>query len=295
MAGIEILAVGDEQIAELESKTADNNNGTNANLSPAPEIEVAPVPDVPEGEQAAVEQPEVDGEVKEGAAPEHTTFWGDVPVEVEVPKEISDVLKEHKIDEAKLVAELFSKDGKFEVSEGTRKALDKAFGKTMVDGYLSLFKQQNQMFMDKHASDQQAKEAQYASNSTDFDSLVGGDQGWNELAEWAGSNLSEAELMQFNAVMTLDGEHYQAQRAVVEALQIKRLAGIGDKEGDQRVTLLSDSGGGEKPSGDALPSSLTREEFQALFTSPRYSKDKQWAAQVDSIRVATQAREKAAR
>lgn len=287
MAGIEILAVGDEQIAELESKQSEVTETVTT-------TEEAPATDTTDGEQGAVEQTEVEEtEVAEEEA--HTTYWGDVPVDVEVPKEISDVLKEHKIDEAKLISELFAKDGKFEVSDDTRKALDKAFGKTMVDGYLNLFKQQNQMFMDKHKSDAAAQEAQYAQNSTDFDELVGGDQGWTELAEWAGSNLSEGELAQFNAVMTLPGEHYQAQRAVVEALQIKRLAGIGDTQGDQQVTLLSDSGGGSKPKGDALPSQLSREEFQALFTSPRYNKDKQWATQVDRIRDATITREKASR
>lgn len=271
MSGNQMLAVGDEQIAELESKTT-----------------VEPVEITEPTEVTEVTEPTEVVEVIE-QEPEHTIFWGDTPVEIEVPVEISSALAEHKIDESKLMAELFAKDGKFELSEETRKPLDKAFGKHIVDGYLNLYRSQNQMFMDKQASDAAAQQKQLSDNSADFDTLVGGESGWNELAEWAGSNMSEGELAQFNAVMQLGSEHYTAQKTVVEALQLKRLHGLGEKAGDQAVTLLTDSGGNSGKPTDGLPNSLSMSEYHSLMQSQRYKTDKAYELAVDNLRRASKA------
>lgn len=298
MAGNTILAVGSEAQAEYEEQLA-NNNGTNGNLSTAPEgseettTEEAQTTTTTETAET-VEGSETTEEV-EGVEEVDGYFFGDTPVEVEVPAEISEALKGAKIDEATLLKELFAKEGKFEVSEKTKAALDKAFGKQLVDGYLNLFRSQNQMAVDKFKSDSESLSKQVQANSEDFQSLVGGDEGWGELDAWASENLSEAELNQFNAVMNLPVEHYAAQRAVVEALQLKRKAAVGEAEGDSIVRLPTDGASGSGKSKDALPASLTREEFQALFNSERYRKDPAWANQVDAIRRSTQQREAAAR
>lgn len=297
MSGNTILAVGSEAQAEYEASQAANNNGTNGNLSTAPEgketidenqttttTETTKSAETEESAEAAGKSEETDG-----------FFFGDTQVEIEVPSEISEALKTAKIDEASLMKELFAKEGKFEVSEKTKAALDKAFGKHLVDGYLDLFRKQNQMALEGFKRDSEAQSKQLQANSEDFQTLVGGDDGWRELDEWAADNLSDSELQQFNAVMNLPVEHYAAQRAVVEALQIKRKAAVGEAEGDKVVRLPTDGTSGAEKSQGSLPASLTREEFQSLFNSEKYRKDPAWAAAVDNIRRATQQREAAAR
>lgn len=298
MAANEILAVGDEAIAALDSSTAENNNGTNSNLSTAPETSKAETTTetttATDAESKETEAKAEGDENPESSTPESEEeegyYFGDVKVDVEVPAEISEALKGAKIDESKLIKELFSKEGKFELSEGTRKALDKAFGKTMVDGYLNLFKGQNAQAVESYKQEAAKLEETIKANGEDFKQLTGGDEGWNELAEWAGESLNENELAQFNAVMQLPPEHYAAQRAVVEALQIKRQAALQKANGDERVTLPTDGSAAPERQSGGLPESLTRAQFQEIYASARYRTDANYATQIDNIRRASQKR-----
>lgn len=300
MSGNTILAVGSEQQAEYEeSLNADtNNNGTNGNLSTAPEVDGNPDPASVEEEVQgdSVDTPETETGEQEPEATEDGFYFGDLQVEVEVPAEISAALKEAKIDESSLLKELFAKEGKFELAEKTKAALDKKFGKSMVDGYLNLFRQQNTMTVQQYKADMEAQGKMLEANSADFDTLVGGTDGWNELAEWASDNLSDTELEQVNSVMSLPVEHYAAQRMVIEALQIKRQTAQGKADGDSAVVLPTDgaapAGGSQK---DSIPSRLTREEFQTLMNTERYRKDPAYANAVDNVRRATQKLEKPVR
>lgn len=291
--GIEILAVGDEAQAELDAKNAEQ-----ASTGAEPEAAPAPVTEEVNDPADAVEKPDGEQPEEEKEQPEETEegyFFGDTPVEIEVPAEISDALKEAKIDEATLLKELFAKDGKFELSEKTKSALDKKFGKVMVDGYLNLFRAQNTASVEKYKTDSAAFEAQVKANAEDFQTLVGGDEGWKELAEWAGEGLSEPELAQFNAVMQLPAEHYQAQRAVVEALQIKRAAALQQANGDTEIRLPTDGAQGSTSHKQGLPATLTRQEFQQLMFTDKYKSDPAYAQQIDAIRVRTQQLEAKAR
>lgn len=297
MAGVEILAVGDEAQAEYEAKQSEVQNTDTSGLdttntdvvdeSQKPVVEVTG--DKPTDNEEANEEAEVE------STDEHKFYWGDVPVDIEVPQEISAALAEHKIDADKLIGELFSKDGKFELSAETRKPLDKAFGKHIVDGYLGLYQQQNQMFLDKHNQQQEATRQAIETNIKDFDTLVGGDDGWNELNEWASENLNEQEIANLNAVMALPVEHYNAQRTVLEALQIKRQSAKAAAEGDTEVNLISDGGAASKGASDAIPNTLSKEKFQELMWTDRYRDDPKYAQSVDEARRRGQAAEKSAR
>lgn len=293
----EILALGDDAIADLENSKSANNNGTNGNLSTAPEGSETNTETSTESEvenKTTDSDPDKKEEPSEENKPEEEEtegyYFGDVQVDVEVPQDISNALKEAKIDEGKLLKELFSKEGKFELSEATRKSLDKAFGKTMVDGYLNLFKGQNSQALESYKQEAAKLEETIKANGEDFTKLVGGDEGWSELAEWAGESLKEEELAQFNAVMQLPPEHYAAQRAVVEALQIKRQAALQQANGDSRVTLPTDGVAAPDRTAAGLPESLTRAQFQDIYTSVRYKTDAAYAAQIDNIRRASQKR-----
>lgn len=292
MAGVEILAVGDEAQAEYEEKqqaeqaTTETTDTTQTQQS----TETTDTTETTENQ----EEPETTESTEETET--HEFYWGDIPVDIEVPQEISAAFAEHKIDADKLISELFSKDGKFELSAETRAPLDKAFGKHIVDGYLGLYKQQNQMFIEGHQRQQEAMRAAIEENTKDFDTLVGGDEGWGQLNEWASENLSEKELANLNAVMSLPAEHYHAQRTVLEALQIKRQAAAAEAAGDSEVKLLSDQGSNAKVSaGGGVPNSLTREEFQEIMFSEKYVNDPKYAQAIDAVRRKTHDVEVAAR
>lgn len=284
----EILAVGDAEQQAFDAKQADANKETNTatNVDDGKPAE-AVTPATTEGQEAEVTTDEAK-EADDKKGEEEGYYFGDQKVDIEVPAEISEALKSAKIDEATLVKELFSKEGKFEVSEKTKAALDKAFGKSMVDGYLNLFRQQNQLAVDSYKRESSELEASMKANGEDFQKLVGGDEGWNELADWAGQNLSEEDLSQFNAVMQLPPQHYKAQRAVIEALKIKQGAAVKEAEGDSEVKLPTDgSEAAQGPTG-ALPATLTRQQFQQTMATERYRKDPKYAMAIDNIRRASQ-------
>lgn len=297
MAGVEILAVGDEAQAEYDAKQNEQQT-TDTTTTDTTNTDVVDESQKPQGGDVTGD-PDTDNEEANEAAEEadegHKFYWGDTPVDIEVPQEITDALAEHKIDAEKLVSELFAKDGKFELTPETRKGLDKAFGKHIVDGYLNLYKQQNEMFLTKHAEQQEQLRQSIEANTQDFDKLVGGDEGWNELNEWASENLSEQEIANLNAVMSLPVEHYSAQRTVLEAIQIKRQQAKQSAEGDTEVNLLSDSGSASRGASEAVPNTLTREQFQEMMWSEKYRTDPKYAQSVDAARRRGQEAEKAAR
>lgn len=282
----EILSVGDKP----------NNNGTNSNLSSDPEK----APDTTVGDskgtsvettqetaetQNAAETTEQKTEDTQESVPEY--FFGDDQVEVAVPDDIAAAFADKGIDANQVLSELFAKEGKFELTAETKAKLDEAFGKGMVDGYLNLYRQQNEMAVKQFKSDAEAQSKLHEQITSDFSTLVGGDAGWGELDAWAAESMSETDLASFNAVMQLSPEYWQAQRAVIEAIQIKRGAVKTETEGTGMGQLIGDdtAAGGSPTAG--LPHTLTMAEFQGIMGSEKYRKDPQYAARIDAVRRAS--------
>lgn len=282
----EILSVGDNP----------NNNGTNSNLSSEPEK--APDTSVEDSNgtsvettqettetQGAAETTEQKTEDTQESVPEY--FFGDDQVEVAVPEDIAAAFADKGIDANQVLSELFAKEGKFELTAETKAKLDEAFGKGMVDGYLNLYRQQNEMAVKQFKSDAEAQSKLHEQITSDFSTLVGGDAGWGELDAWAAENMSETDLASFNAVMQLPPEHWQAQRAVIEAIQIKRGAVKTETEGTGMGQLIGDdTAAGSGPTA-GLPQTLTMAEFQGIMGSEKYRKDHQYAARIDAVRRAS--------
>lgn len=282
----EILSVGDKP----------NNNGTNSNLSSEPEK--SPDTTVEDSRGTSVESTQGTAEAQgtaetteqktedtQDGAPEY--FFGDDQVEVAVPDDIAAAFADKGIDANQVLSELFAKEGKFELTAETKAKLDEAFGKGMVDGYLNLYRQHNEMAVKQFRSDAEAQSKLHEQITSDFSTLVGGDAGWGELDAWAAENMSETDLASFNAVMQLPPEHWQAQRAVIEAIQIKRGAVKTDTEGTGMGQLIGDdtTAGGSPTAG--LPQTLTMAEFQGIMGSEKYRKDSQYAARIDAVRRAS--------
>lgn len=281
----EILSVGDQP----------NNNGTNGNLSTEPEEANTPEVTPPAGNPEEANAPAVEvtddpssqdnPDAPEAGSPEY--YFDGGQVEVTVPDDIAAAFAEKGIDSNKVLSELFAKDGKFELTAETKSLLDEKFGKGLVDGYLNLFKQQNEMAVKQYKSEADAATKLQSEITSDFTDLVGGDDGWNELDKWAESNMSDSELASFNAVMSLPPTHWAAQRAVIEALQIKRGAVTEKAEGTGMGKLIGDDGEAGSRATGGLPSTLTMAEFHAQMATDKYRKDPQYAARIDAIRRAS--------
>lgn len=283
----EILSVGDQPA---------NNNGTNGNLSTAPEETPATTVEDSNGNavettqattetQTTEQETEQTTEEPQESVPEY--FFGEDQVEVEVPEDIAAAFAEKGIDSNQVLSELFAKGGKFELTPKTKAKLDEAFGKPLVDGYLNLYRQQNKLAVDQFKADAAAQERLHTEITSDFNTLVGGDDGWSELDKWAAENMSEAELASFNAVMQLPPENWKAQRAVIEAMQIKRGAVVEKTEGTGMGELIGDDGEAGKRNSEGLPQTLTMAEFQSMMGTEKYRKDPAYAARVDAIRRAS--------
>lgn len=284
----DILSVGDQP----------NNNGTNSNLSTEPEKvdEPAPAPAGTETTQPAGDAPADTTEKpaeeppKEEEKPEEVEdkfFFDGVEVEVDVPEDISAAFAEKGIDSKAVLKELFADGGKFELTPETKAKLDEAFGKSMVDGYLNLYRQQNSLALKQNQAEAEAATKLQAEITESFNTLVGGDDGWDKLSQWAEENMDEKSLASFNAVMSLPSEHWSAQHAVIEALKIKQQAADTEANGTGMGKLIGDDGSPSPSAPEGVPAVLTRSQFQELMFSEKYKTDPAYAARVDAIRRAS--------
>ncbi|QQV91707.1 capsid assembly scaffolding protein [Klebsiella phage vB_KpP_FBKp16] len=159
-------------------------------------------------------------------------FFGDVSVSIDIPEDVSTALSEKGLDAKAIAAELYSKEGKFDLSEETKGKLYEAFGKFAVDAYLSGLKATNENFF----ASQEREAAQRQAADTERYGLVaatvGGDEGWSRLEQFALETLSDEELEQFNESMRSGNMYFQ--QLAVKDLEARRAAA----QGDPSVTLI---------------------------------------------------------
>ncbi|MGL6013385.1 MAG: hypothetical protein ACRC0J_18055, partial [Shewanella oncorhynchi] len=272
-----VTATGDDaDKARIESATNPEANGA----AEGPEVKLEGT----ESQQAELVAEQVSEEAQVAEVTEPELFFGGEQVEVSIPDDIQSAFTEKGIDVNEVVSELFAKDGNFSLSEATRAKLDEAFSKPLVDAYLNLYKGQNDLSLGQIKKEAEAHQATVAANTSDFNELVGGDEGWDSMAAWAGESLSEDELASFNAVMQLPAEHFVAQRMVTEALKSRYQAAT-KEQGSDAIKLLSDDGGTTTSSiSEGLPQTLTKEQYQAQLFTDRYKKEPEYAAAIDNIR-----------
>lgn len=175
-------------------------------------------------------------------------YFGDDAVEIEIPQDVTDALKEHGLDAVVIANELYAKGGEFKLSAETKEKLDKIYGKFAVDSYLAGLKAQNEGFMLNHKASAEAAER---ANTERFEVVakeVGGSEGWGNLERFALETMSDDELTAFNAVME-SGNQYLQMYAVRE-LEGRRKAA----QGDDKVTLV-DATGAASAGNDNAPMS----------------------------------------
>ncbi|QHJ79429.1 MAG: hypothetical protein [Caudoviricetes sp.] len=275
----DIIATG----AESDALTAASSEADKAPITEEKVVEEKETTDKPADQ---VDSPESkDGkptDTKEGEGEEDapTYYWGDMAVEVEVPEDISAAFTEKGLDVNEYVSELFAKDGKFELSADKRTKLEEAFGKPLVDGYLNLYKKQNEMAINDFKTNDAKVQAQVAENTKGFTEMFG-DTGFDELNDWAATSLSETELSSVNAVMALPPEHWEVQKMVLEQLK-GRMSG-GSPEKPEIAGRAADQLPPEEGEAAGMPKTLTRAQYQAEMFKPEW-KNPEYQRIIDGIR-----------
>lgn len=216
--------------------------------------------------------PEGEGDSAENSEPVEY-FYGGQSVEIEIPQDVEESLKAAGLDAKQVTAELYGKEGKFELSPETREKLDKAFGKFAVDAYLSGLKAQNEMFL--MTAENEAKEREAADNQRFVDCVAecGGEEGWTRLEEWALANTSDQELEAFNAVMA-SGNQYLQQYAIRE-LEGRRKAAQGDDE----VKLIQPTEASKSTDDDNSPLSAAQYIREVSMIGQKFGRDRKAAAE----------------
>lgn len=272
-----------EQTTEVDIHVTDTNTGADNNDTGVQDdasnvaTENAGTEDsgvVPE-EGKPTDQP--DGESKpDGSGPVEAEFYfGDTQVEIKIDDEVDAALKEKGLDAMAIAKELYSKEGKFDLSEDTKGKLYEAFGKFAVDAYLNGLKAQNEAWMQREAT--AIKEAEQA-NTQRFEDVAkecGGEEGWGKLEAWALEHLSDDELAAFNAVME-SGNQYLQMYAVRE-LEGRRKS----MQGDDKPNLIEPSQAAA-PSEDNSP--LSRDQYirEVAKLGSIFGKDRKGAAEAQA-------------
>lgn len=226
------------------------------------------------GEPAGAEEakPETDQPEAEIPTEDPTFFFGDTQVEIDIPQDVTDSLAEKGIDASAVAAELYSKEGKFELSAETKQKLYDAFGKFSVDAYLNGLKAQNEGWVNNQAKQQEELERQTVERFTHVSKECGGEEGWSRLESFALETLGEDELEAFNAVMA-SGNQYLQQYAVRE-LEGRRKA----VQGDDSVTLIEPTA----PASDSSNAPLTAAAYiKAIADLSRFGHDKAGRAEAE--------------
>lgn len=245
--------------------------------TPAEDVDAESAATEPEKEEGKEEPEQTDGEEPE-------LFFNGEPVKVEVPEEVSNALKEAEIDEKALLSQLFKKDGDFSLDDETRTKLEDKFGKTLVDGYLNMYKSMNEQALKSASEAKEQAEATSQQQAEEFLSTVGGEEGLTAMEDFILKNFDDKQIAAYNAVM--DSDSHEQQLLIVQT--VKAQMELSDKlaNGDTSVKLIGDDTS-STPTGTPLDKGyLTSDEFQTIMDSDKYWSDLEYQSKVDAARSA---------
>ncbi|QBJ01047.1 scaffolding protein [Aeromonas phage MJG] len=264
---------GKEPIVE---PVVEDTNPAPTDADPAP-TDPAPNPDG-ESNPAPAEEPAPDD------APVVEMYFGGERVDVEVPEEVNAALAEAGVDSKALLAELFDKEGKFELSADTRSKLEAKYGKLMVDGYLNMYRTQNQQTLEKYKQEQSAQEQSTKAIQEEYVSIVGGEEGLAKLEDYVLKTFDEKQIATYNAVMS--GDSWEAQKMILNLVKGQMETSIKQATGDTNIKLLGDGDANATVSDPVLDKGfITSAEYQQMMDSDKYWDDKEYQRKVDSLRA----------
>lgn len=180
------------------------------------------------GDEVKPEGSELKQEDGPGTVDEPEFFYGESSVGIEIPDDVSAELSAKGLDAKVLAAELYRKDGNFELTKETREKVDAIYGKFAVDAYLNALKTQNDSFLRSGVEQAAAKEQADSARFAEVAGLVGGEEGWDKLTAWGNENLSPEEIDELNEVM--QSGNTALQKFAIQMLHNKQRAADGDPE-----------------------------------------------------------------
>lgn len=278
---MDLTPAGDKEVLDLTGSEPDAIEPQEEALDlTGVEVE-APVSE--EGDEPSAEVVEEDTETEESDETEY--YFGETRVNVEVPDEIKEALTEAGIEESVVLEQLFSKDSDFTLDEETLGKLNDKFGKTLVNGYLNMYKNMNDQAKLSAEAAKVSEEQAQAQRNTEYSEAVGGEEGLVAMESYILDTLSPSQLDAYNAVM--ESDNHEAQLLVIS--QVKSQMELADKlaNGDKPKPLVGDTGAANQKAASPLDKGyITKDEFQAIMQDDKYWEDKSYAAQVDESRTA---------
>jgi hypothetical protein len=217
---------------------------------------------VDEGTGEATEETTEEGTEEEATEDDHQFSYDGEEINIEVPDDLRAQFEGSDLDIDVLSKELY--EGDFGFSEETRAALDEKFGAFMVDAFLSSTKTLNDMHVDGMRTDRATAEADATKAWEAAVEVVGSEDNWNSMSDWATENLDDSAFEDFNAVME-SGSAY-AQDLAIKDMKSRYEAA----EGTQTLELVA----GETVAKDGS-STLTGDAFRELMLSGEYYKNEE--------------------
>lgn len=216
-----------------QAEAGEEHNAGGGDVTTPPDTTTTQEHDNSGGGDADVSEVKPDGSgSKPGGEPgtegEPEFFYGEGSVGIEIPDDVSAELSAKGLDAKVLAAELYRKDGNFELTKETREKVDAIYGKFAVDAYLNALKTQNDSFLRSGKEQVAAKEQADASRFTEIAGLVGGEEGWDKLTSWGNENLTSEEIDELNEVM--QSGNPSLQKFAIQMLHNKQRAAEGDPE-----------------------------------------------------------------
>jgi len=204
-----------------------------------------------------------------------------------VPEEIGSALAEAGIEPKQLLSELFDKVGKFELTAENRQKLEGKFGKTLVDGYLKMYRWLNEQTLKSAAAAAEEESKTTAARHAEYNEVVGGAEGIDALEAFVLSSYDEKQIASYNAVMS--GDSFDAQMLVLRAVRSEMQAKEKLTKGDTQVALIGDDTPASTNAADAqVKPALSAYEYAKIMEGERYWKDKPYQKRVDASRIAGQ-------
>lgn len=192
--------------------------------------------------------------------------YGGVEVEVDIPADLINMAGEKGVDIQAVSQELYSSED-FTLSEETLNGLYDTFGKWQVDAYLDGIKAKNDAMLGAYNAEVENTQNSMAQAWTETVELIGGEDQWDAMDEYAQTHLNEAELDEFNDVM--ENGSLRMQKLMIKDLHDRFRSGEPASEGHKILDLEE---GSSLPSSDSM-SALSRNDFLELMTSGEYQKD----------------------
>lgn len=205
------------------------------------------------------------------------TFEG-LPVVINVPDDIRELAESKGFAAEKLIHELYSSD-KFEFSPETRTALDEAYGKTYVDFMLKGLKAEMDTSVKSYKESVEAKEKAEKDAFDNALSIVGGEEGWAALEQFANSK-GESYLEGLNSAMQ-SGNRWLQEAALKAALsEMKPSQAQPQAEAEKPLELIEGDGKVASPA-----TACSAAEYRTAISNGDYYKN---PAYWDNLRRAGQ-------